>query len=134
MERGRFDHGWGIHIKNQSSKGADRRIDGDGKGGSSFGYSLDVIGDINGDGVVDLFIGSPDSLDSNGDIVTGLSNLAGGIQGYSVETIDGFKVTDEGFSLFGNTIRNLGDVNGDGINDIGVTAPGGDRAFVIFGR
>ncbi|MEM9385072.1 MAG: hypothetical protein AAGA68_08420 [Pseudomonadota bacterium] len=112
----------------------------------SFGYSIAGLGDINGDGLGDLCIGSLASPDltyvvfgraSGFPAQLNLGDLPGGdgTEGFAVRAADAFDGT-------GEAVNEAGDVNGDGIDDILIGAdsadPGGrngaGRGYVIFGR
>ncbi|HAG82532.1 MAG TPA: hypothetical protein DCL61_15555 [Cyanobacteria bacterium UBA12227] len=110
------------------------------------GWSVSGAGDVNGDGLADLIIGSASSLFS-GDagksyVVFGkadatsvnLSEVTAGIGGFA---INGEVVNDSaGFSVSG-----AGDINGDGLDDLIVGAfgagPNGEssgKSYVVFGK
>lgn len=121
--------------------------------------TVNNIGDINGDGISDIAIGSPDWGDSNGDnaaegrvyIVYGKST---GWASMSLSTLNGsngfiltrplgsWETSSSSDTQLGGSISNGGDINGDGIDDFIVSAPGADAsssstdngsAYVIFG-
>jgi hypothetical protein len=107
------------------------------------------IGDFNNDGFDDLLIGS-NSADSNGHVDSGVSYVVFGASDVGVSgalalpTLDG----DNGFAINGVTtgdssgksVSDVGDVNGDGINDLLIGALGADvndfsgAAYVVFGQ
>jgi hypothetical protein len=93
-----------------------------------FGTAVKAIGDLNGDGITDLAVGSPTYndnggtyrgavyilfLNSNGTVKsqTIINDFRGGFTGH----------LDDG-DRFGAAITNMGDINGDGIVDIAVHA------------
>ncbi|MEI9959196.1 MAG: integrin alpha [Ferruginibacter sp.] len=95
---------------------------------AAYGYSVAGVGDVNGDGISDVAIGSPALVD----IISGTGTLAsvGAVFIYYGST-NGLPVapsvmlqptTAVAGALFGYSIAG-GDVNGDGINDIVVGAP-----------
>ncbi|MBD1930326.1 MULTISPECIES: beta strand repeat-containing protein [Cyanophyceae] len=120
-------------------------INGEAAGDYS-GWSVSNAGDVNGDGLADLIVGSGGSLFSGNPgksyVVFGktdssavnLSEVTSGIGGF---TINGEAAGDNsGFSVSG-----AGDVNGDGKDDLIVGAFGADpngessgKSYVVFGK
>lgn len=89
--------------------------------GSHFGQAIASAGDVNGDGLSDLLVGTP--LFSNGD-----TNEGGGFvfSGYTsgISHLQGASVNDlQSGGKFGSVICSAGDVNGDGFGELLVTAP-----------
>ncbi|MDA0167994.1 FG-GAP-like repeat-containing protein [Solirubrobacter taibaiensis] len=98
--------------------------------------ALGPAGDVNGDGYDDLIAGVPGTYTSRGAAYV----LFGGPAARSVQ-LDALK-TGEGFAirgdvtsgLAGTAVAGAGDVNGDGLDDVLVGAPGGGGAVhVVFG-
>ncbi len=86
-----------------------------------FGESLDSISDLNGDGIDEILIGAAGE-DPGGLGKVGSAFVFSGGDGSILYQFNGSAVGDE----FGKTIRNTGDVDGDGLEDILVAAPRAD--------
>ncbi|MGF1573390.1 MAG: beta strand repeat-containing protein, partial [Sumerlaeia bacterium] len=118
-------------------------IRGEGTGNET-GYSVSGAGDVNGDGLADLIVGSPEfseGRNGRGYVIFGktstsvvrLSNL--GTNGFF---IDGISDGD----FVGRSVSGAGGVNGDGLADIVIGAPGVDlplsrsagQCYVVFGK
>src|SRR5262249_54533562 len=121
------------------------RIIGEQSGSS--GFSVSPAGGVNGDGIIDLIIGAPDS-DVGGVSRVGATYLVfGSSSGGDVDLANltpsqGVRFDGEGVSESGFSVASAGDINGDGLADLIVGAPdaspGGREeagsAFVVFGR
>ena len=106
--------------------------------GDASGTTVASAGDFNGDGFDDLLIGSP-ARSSGGlaHIVFGgpaLENVSLSASPFSGWTLLGESAGDEA----GLSLAAAGDVNGDGLADVIVGAPGANldagRSYVVFGR
>ena len=96
-----------------------------------YGSAISNIGDISGDNITDLAVG--DSL--RGAIFILFINPDGSIISESEISenqggFNGFDLDDD--SLFGSSIANIGDLNGDDITDIAVGASGQDELFILL--
>ncbi|MFO5493530.1 MAG: cadherin domain-containing protein, partial [Cuspidothrix sp.] len=117
-----------------------------GENQEQLGFSVSPAGDINGDGIADLVIGAPSSdLDDKGN--AGKSYVVFGSKDGFNPTID-FATLDgtKGFVIngaeegdqSGYSVSNLGDLNGDGVDDLAIGAPGDignslGKVHIIFG-
>lgn len=89
-----------------------------------FGYTISG-GDLNGDGISDLIIGSPWETDVSGGIyvvygststrnnIFGVDSIQQGFNGYRIDGPSGAMASN-----FGSVLAYLGDVDGDGIGDL----------------
>ncbi|MDF5739469.1 integrin alpha [Nostoc sp. S13] len=114
------------------------------------GFSVSKAGDINNDGIDDLIIGAR-RAEANGDstigksyVVFGRKNLgSGGILDLSsLNGTNGFFINAiAAGDYLGYSVSNAGDINNDGIGDLIIGAPNGDRngkydagqSYVVFG-
>jgi FG-GAP repeat len=124
--------------------------------GNELGYSVSAAGDLNGDGLADLVVGSPYSNRTfyTEFIPQGVTLIDVGsahvIYGKKdTQAIDLTQLTPSGagfdlngksgqFAYTGTSVRSAGDVNGDGVEDLIVGAHGNlnelANAYVVFGH
>lgn len=115
------------------------RITGEAAGDQA-GSALTSVADLNGDGLAEIVVGA-------------YGNDAGGVDAGAVYVVFG-KATTTGVSLttiaagtggyritggtagahIGSAVASLGDVNGDGLGDLLIGAPGANEAYVVFGQ
>ena len=91
---------------------------------ASYGFPMDPIGDVTGDGVIDLCIGN-----SGFNGAFGRAWIHDGRTGALLHTIDG-QANDE---YFGMRACGLGDVDGDGRGDLAISARSGRSAIQCSG-
>lgn len=95
------------------------------KFGGQFGSSLAAAGDIDGDGITDVIVGTPHHVVSPEDeamFSVGRTFVCSGATGAVLLTLD--NPTPEENARAGFSVASLGDVNSDGVPDVLVGAPG----------
>ena len=115
------------HIKISSTEGGASPALQD---GDNFGRGCGSIGDLNGDGVADLAVGSPNDNDGGGDrgaMWLLLLNQGGVESSHKISNTEGGFTGDLGDNdYFGYSCRWAGDLDGNGVNDMVVGASGDD--------
>lgn len=84
-----------------------------------FGESVDSVGDIDGDGLADLIVGARHA-DPGGRVRAGSVFVYSGSSGVLLFRFDGSIAEGR----FGTSVAGAGDVDGDGVPDLAVGAPG----------
>lgn len=100
---------------------------------SLFGQPVASAGDVNGDGLPDVLIGAPHSVDSQNNFQAGRAYLFlsnGGTIGATPTVLEG---PDGAGGAFGGAIAAAGDINADGFGDIVVAAPGSGHVYLYYG-
>ena len=82
--------------------------------------SVDIIDDIDNDGVVDFAVGAPSEDDDNPSGARGRAYLFSGADGQLLQT---FLPPGSDFTFFGAVISAIGDINSDGIRDVLISDP-----------
>ncbi len=100
-----------------------------GRAGEQNGYAIADAGDVNGDGISDVISGAPGQGND-----LGHAYVYSGATGRTIARLRGHHHGD----AFGAAVASAGDVNGDGVSDLLVGAPGtgatAGHAYVISGR
>ncbi|MEQ8763710.1 MAG: integrin alpha [Planctomycetota bacterium] len=112
-----------------------RTLYGDGIYGAGFGVSVCSAGDLDGDGLDEIAVGAP--WDRQVKLINGKVWIFRGSDGQLFRTHAG----DTPYEQFGLSLANLGDLDGDGLDDLAVGAPGeswgglySGSVYVLSGR
>lgn len=135
-----FFGGGGLLAKKSASE-ADVEIIG--VNGAALGKSIASVVDFNGDGVSDFVVGAQGHAEEGSNAQTGGAFIFLGRRASEPTFPRQMTVSDANvkliggtFSQFGSTVAHAGDVNGDGLSDVIVMAPGdsegGNGAGAVF--
>ena len=105
------------------------------------GFSVSGAGDINGDGIDDLIIGSPNYSGQSYVVFGSRSGFNPNLNLSTLNGSNGFSLNGiKAFDSAGWSVSSAGDINGDGIDDLIVGAPYADpsgtsegQSYVVFG-
>ena len=101
------------------------RFDGD-RAGDEYGYVVSGAGDVNADGTPDLVIG----LLVGASRFRGRAEVRSGLDGSVLYMFQGV----QSYDFFGLAADGVGDVNGDGYDDVAIGAPGRDNTGSATGE
>ena len=95
--------------------------------GDTFGMSIASLGDLDGDNIVDIAVGTPGDDDEGinvGALYIIFLDSDGRVKSYKkiTENQSGFTATLQDDDNFGYSVANIGDINNDGIIDLAVGA------------
>ncbi|HKB15555.1 MAG TPA: integrin alpha [Planctomycetota bacterium] len=94
--------------------------------GNRFGSSVAGSGDVDGDGIPDLLVGAP--LSPSLIPQSGTATLFSGAGASPLYDLIGRDVDD----AFGASVAGVGDLNGDGVGEVAIAAPGATATVEVF--
>ncbi|MCA9108490.1 MAG: FG-GAP repeat protein [Planctomycetaceae bacterium] len=104
--------------------------------GDAFGLSLTSLGDLDGDGTNELAVGThsdDDGGQNRGAVYVLFMNTDGTVESHQKisDTMGNFTATLDDSDFFGAAVTSLGDLDGDGINDLAVGTMGDDDGSTV---
>ena len=111
-----------------------------GSAGDSLGSSVAILGDVNGDGIDDLAVGAfwADAKAGEAYVIFGsATGFSATLSPADLDGTNGFRIAGANADdLLGGLVTSAGDLNGDGLDDILVSASGrgNGEAHVILGK
>ena len=112
--------------------------------GDMVGWAVAGGGDVNGDGLADLLIGAKENGESANDAGQAylvLGHVDGWMPGLPLSAVDASFQGETDYDSAGETVGIAGDLDGDGLDDLVVAAPGSGevaqaagQVYILFGR
>lgn len=109
-----------IEVFSQTTKQRFHTIENDTRG-TQYGTSVAILGDLNNDGCAEYIVGSPNEQ-CNEYLNAGVVRVISGKTGAVLRTSKGAAKNDR----CGQSVVNLGDLNGDGVSDYAYSVPGAE--------
>ena len=99
--------------------------------GDRFGHAVSGVGDVDGDGYDDVAVGAPDHDSLRGRVYV-YAGSVGGSSPTALDVVDGSSASPTP-SYLGTWVSGVGDLDGDGFDDLALAAPGDEAVFVYPG-
>jgi hypothetical protein len=98
------------------------------------GFSVRSAGDVNGDGLADVIVGTPYNSANAGAAYVVFGKSDGGPIDVNNLGSNGFAFKGLAEKYAGYSVGSAGDINGDGLADLIVGTANGNKSYVIFGK